>query len=73
MIHQYLPNSKEILFAEKAVRSCIEVPIYAKVDITTDNKGELAIVELELIEPELWFRNYPEAATKLAKGIYNLI
>ncbi len=72
-VHNYSPTSKEILFAEKAVKACIEFPIYARVDITTNNDGQLAIVELELIEPELWFRNYPKAANYLAEGIKNLI
>ena len=71
-VHANTPNHKEITFAEKAVKACIEMPIYARVDITTDNDGKLAIVELELIEPELWFRNYPKAASFLADGIMKL-
>ncbi len=72
-VYNYTPTSKEITFAEKAVNACIEIPIYARVDITTDNDGKLAIVELELIEPELWFRNYPKAANYLADGIKKLM
>lgn len=72
-VHNYIPTAKEILFSEKAVKSCIEFPVYARVDITTDNDGDLAIVELELIEPELWFRNNPQAADFLAEGIKSLI
>ena len=34
-----------------------------------DNEDQLAVSELELIEPELWFRFYPEAAELLAKAI----
>jgi len=71
-VYSYSPTSKEIAFAEKTVKACIEIPIYARVDITTDNDGKLALVELELIEPELWFRNYPMAANYLAKGIKKL-
>ena len=72
-VYNYTPTSKEIIFAEKAVKACIEIPIYARVDITTDNDEKLAIVELELIEPELWFRNYPKAANYLADGIKKLM
>ena len=72
-VHSYIPTAKEILFAENAIKACIEHPIYARVDITTDNNNNLAIVELELIEPELWFRNYPKAADFLAEGIEKLI
>ncbi|XRE44711.1 hypothetical protein ACIVBQ_002915 [Tenacibaculum discolor] len=72
-VHNYTPTDEEILFAENAVKACIETPIYARVDVFTDNNGKLAIAELELIEPELWFRNHPTAAEELAKGIKQLI
>ncbi|CAL2082716.1 hypothetical protein [Tenacibaculum sp. 190524A05c] len=72
-VHDYSPTPEEIAFAEKAVNACSEKPMYARVDVFTDNNNKLAIAELELIEPELWFRNYPEAAAKLSTGIKNLI
>lgn len=65
----YEPTPKEIAFAEYAVRCCPELPLYARVDIFNDNDGLIALAELELIEPELWFRLYPEAATILAKKL----
>ncbi len=68
-VHEYTPTPEEITFAEAAVKACIELPLYARVDIFEDNKGKVALSELELIEPELWFRNHPEAAIKLAKAI----
>ncbi|RSC93069.1 ATP-grasp domain-containing protein [Tenacibaculum singaporense] len=71
-VHNYIPTKEEIAFAENAVKACVETPIYARVDVFTDNYGKLAIAELELIEPELWFRNYPAAADELAKGIKQL-
>nr|WP_299033722.1 hypothetical protein [uncultured Tenacibaculum sp.] len=72
-VHTYAPTKEEITFAENAVKACIETPIYARVDVFTDNNGKLAIAELELIEPELWFRNHPAAADELAKGIKQLM
>lgn len=69
----YTPTPPEIDFAVKAVKACKETPIYARVDVFTDNNGNLAIAELELIEPELWFRKHPKAADQLAKGIQQLI
>ncbi len=68
-VHEYNPTQEEITFAENAVKACIEPPMYARVDIIWDNDDQLAISELELIEPELWFRFHNEAATQLAKGI----
>ena len=68
-VHDYTPTIEEILFAENTVKACSELPLYARVDIFNDNDGAIALAELELIEPELWFRNYPQAAAILAKGI----
>ncbi len=72
-VHDYTPTAEEIAFAEKAIKACDELPLYARVDIFTDNDNKLAIAELELIEPELWFRNYPEAAIQLSQPIKQLI
>ena len=72
-VHNYTPNKKEISFAEKCIEACSETPIYARVDIFIDNNNELALAELELIEPELWFRNHTNAADKLANAIKILI
>lgn len=68
-VHDYTPTAEEIAFAEKAVAACDPSPSYARVDIIRDNNNALAIIELELIEPELWFRMKPEAATVLAESI----
>lgn len=62
-------TAAEIEFGRKAIAACPELPTYARVDIVRDNSGALSICELELIEPELWFRENPAAATKLAEAI----
>jgi glutathione synthase/RimK-type ligase-like ATP-grasp enzyme len=72
-VHNYKPSLEEIDFAERAVKACPSKPTYARVDMFTDNDGHLAVSELELIEPELWFRNNPVAANKLAFAIKKLI
>lgn len=56
-------------FAEKVVKACDPLPAYARVDIMWDNSGDFVLTELELIEPELWFREEMSAATKLARVI----
>ena len=68
-VHEYEASHIEMEFAEKVVRACKELPAYARVDLMWDNMGDLALSELELIEPELWFREYPKAANKLARVI----
>jgi glutathione synthase/RimK-type ligase-like ATP-grasp enzyme len=72
-VSDYSPSQIEIDFAENAIKACKELPIYARVDVFTDNNDKLAIAELELIEPELWFRRNSKAADELAKGIKTLI
>ena len=68
-VHPFTPNSEQIEWAESVVASCHPLPIYARVDAIWDNKNNLALAELELIEPELWFRNHPEATEKLADAV----
>ncbi|MCA9791865.1 MAG: hypothetical protein KC910_08715, partial [Candidatus Eremiobacteraeota bacterium] len=48
--------------------ACIEPTLYARVDFLAGPDGWL-LSELELIEPELFFRLCPEAAQVLADGI----
>jgi glutathione synthase/RimK-type ligase-like ATP-grasp enzyme len=68
-IEDYTPTQEEITFAETSVLACPELPIYARVDIFEDNNGDIALSELELIEPELWFRRHKKAALALAEGV----
>ncbi|MEC7752678.1 hypothetical protein [Roseivirga sp. UBA1976] len=68
-VHEYQPTLEEIAFAEKAVAACDPQPYYARVDIIRDNNNELAVIEMELIEPELWFRLKPAAAEVLVEAI----
>ena len=72
-VHNYEASQTEITFAEKVVRTCNPLPAYARVDVMWDNDDELAISEVELIEPELWFREHPEAANVLAREIVERI
>jgi glutathione synthase/RimK-type ligase-like ATP-grasp enzyme len=65
----YVPTPQEIRFAEKVVTRCNPQPVYARVDAIWDNQDQLVLSELELIEPELWFRFNPDAARQLAKAI----
>lgn len=63
------PTEEEIAFALQAVAACDPAPLYARVDLVCDNDGQLAVMELELIEPELFFRFNPAAAGLTADAI----
>ena len=72
-VANYNPTKEEIIFAQNCIQKCPEKPLYARVDIIYDNNNKLALNELELIEPELWFREHPPAAEKLAVEIKNYL
>ncbi len=65
----YEASENEIDFGRQVLEACDEVPVYARVDIINDNQGRLCLVELELIEPEMWFRLYPTTADRLADAV----
>ena len=46
---------------------------YGRVDLVRDNHGNFAVIELELIEPELWLRNHLPAATAFADAIAKFV
>jgi signal recognition particle subunit SEC65 len=68
-VHEYTPSAGEIQFAEKVVACVSPLPVYARVDVIWDNADQLCVSELELIEPELWFRKFPPAAEMMADAI----
>lgn len=65
-IERYEPSSDEIAFVEQAFAACDPLPIYARIDVIWNNNDELCIGEIELIEPELWFRMDEQAANRCA-------
>ena len=62
----YFPSDEERSFGEAAINSCGYELLYGRVDVVKNNKGKLAIMELELIEPELFFRFHVPSAKMLA-------
>ena len=72
-VEKYTPTKEEILFAEDCLKASPFRPIYARIDIVYNNNNKPSLSELELIEPELWFRNYPKAAALLSEEIFSLI
>ena len=68
-VNNYTPNMLEISFAKKVLNKLDFKPVYARVDIIIDNDNKIALSELELIEPEMWFRFNSSAAQKLARAI----
>ncbi len=68
-VHSYEPTKEEIAFAEKTFAACEPIPAYGRVDIVWDKNDTPQLSELEIVEPELWVRNYPASANDFADGI----
>ena len=68
-VFEYNPSDEEITFAENAVAKTSPLPAYARVDVIWDNDDQLAVAELELIEPELWFRFKSGSADLYAEAV----
>lgn len=65
----YTPSAEQVAFAQRAMQSVTPLPQYGRVDMVRGNDGSWQLMELELIEPELWLRTKPEAATRLAAAL----
>ncbi len=72
-VHPHEPSAAQIEFAQRVLAACPSAPAYGRVDLVRDNHGKLAVMELELIEPELWLRNHPPAVTAFADAIAKLV
>ncbi|MEM6293184.1 MAG: hypothetical protein AAGA54_18055 [Myxococcota bacterium] len=68
-VHDHAATPAELSLATAAMASCKHPPVYGRVDMVRSADGMPAIIELELIEPELWLRFEPAAATAFAEGI----
>ena len=62
------PSSTLLSFADRVMAQVTGSPLYARVDVVETNGGPL-LMELELIEPELYFLHVPAAAGTLANAI----
>ena len=65
-------NKPEALIVEsgkKAMNALYETPLYARVDLVRTTQNTFALMELELIEPSLYFRFNDDSAYKFASCI----
>ena len=66
---QAIPAADELTAAELTLRACEEAPVYARVDLVRNRRGEPCLMELELIEPDLYCRLVPAAADRFAEAL----
>lgn len=68
-LHDHEASSEELAAAMRAIECCATPPLYGRVDLVRDADGNPMVMELELVEPELWFRRWPSAAGRLARRL----
>ncbi len=68
-IQLYSPSTKQTALAKKAIDALKETPLFARVDMLPIEDG-LWLMELELIEPALYFRFAPEGAKRFVNALY---
>lgn len=68
----HVPSAAEKNVALQAVEAVPAPVSYARVDLVAGESGP-CIMELELIEPECFFRNCPQAAQRLAASVVEVI
>jgi len=68
-VHQHDATPEEVAFAERVFAACDECPLYGRVDLVRLDDGSLAVMELELVEPELWLRFHPPAAAAFGNAL----
>ncbi|HYP41698.1 MAG TPA: hypothetical protein VEX13_15175 [Chloroflexia bacterium] len=68
-----MPAEEEGDMAVEIVKASGFSPLYARVDLVRDDQGQPRLMELELVEPSLFFTFAPEAAERMAEAIASML
>jgi len=63
------PGPEHLEIGAQALAQLDEPPLYARVDLVTNQTGNPVLIELELIEPNLYMATNPTAANVLADAV----
>ena len=63
------PSDEQVDLALRAMQASGFDLVYGRVDMVAGEQGEPLVMELEIIEPELWLRFHPPAAELFAQAI----
>ncbi|HEU4461443.1 MAG TPA: hypothetical protein VFR75_02505 [Solirubrobacterales bacterium] len=66
------PEPQQVEVAERALAQLNKPPLYARIDLVTDPNGNLALIELELTEPNLYLSTDRTAVDRLADATLRL-
>lgn len=65
----FAPDPADIALAERVIAALPGDPLYARVDLIRLPDGNLALMEVEAIEPDLYVEQEPEAPARLAEAL----
>ena len=70
-LEPWTPTPAELAVAERALSAVPDAPelLYARVDLVDGDDGEPRVMELELVEPNLFLFLHPESVAKVVAGI----
>ena len=71
-LENHISTTAEINFSKSVIAVCESLgfkPLYVRIDICYDDNKELLLMEVEAIEPELWFRSAPKALEIMVSSI----
>jgi len=63
------PSAAEGALCAATLAALDDGPLYARVDVAPDAEGTPQLMELELIEPRLYFREAPASAARMADAL----
>ena len=64
------PPDELQLLGQRMLQLLDELPLYARVDYVRDSSNQFALMELELIEPSLYFRMASGSAERFAEAVH---
>lgn len=67
------PSAQAIEIGDQALAHRDEAPLYARVDLVSGLDQNLCLIELELIEPNLYLSTHPTAAKRLANAVLAIL
>jgi glutathione synthase/RimK-type ligase-like ATP-grasp enzyme len=71
VIQPVQPTARLLTAGEKILQFVKPTPLYARADFVRDENDNFALIELELIEPSLYFRKDEHAPRRFANAINN--
>lgn len=73
IISSVVPSKLQLIEAERILSRIHPLPLYARIDLVRTQKEDFALMELELIEPSLYFNMDEESPYRFANTLDNWI